>query len=179
MKMAVSVKNSIKNGEVLAAHIGVFDSEILGDLFLSVEAVLLKNEERYVALKRVYSLFIESVQNVYHHTANLCVEANLGADPCFFLVKLYNNHYQIITGNAIDNNAVGTVKKKIQEVNEINRETLTNLYRKTLNNGIVSEKGGSGLGFIDMKRKSRSNIHYEFKPISDKFSYFILKLTIK
>ena len=36
-----------------------------------------------------------------------------------------------------------------------------------LNNNQFSPKGGGGLGFVDLARKSGQKLHYDFKPVDD------------
>ena len=42
----------------------------------------------------------------------------------------------------------------------------------------MSEKGGGGLGMIDIARKSGQKLDYEFLPIDDVFAFFTLTIKI-
>ena len=42
----------------------------------------------------------------------------------------------------------------------------------------ISDKGGAGLGFIDIARKTGSPLEYHFEPLDDKNSFFLLKTSI-
>jgi hypothetical protein len=42
----------------------------------------------------------------------------------------------------------------------------------------ISEKGGAGLGFIDIARKTGNPLEYHFEPIDEKNSFFLLKTSI-
>ena len=46
------------------------------------------------------------------------------------------------------------------------------------NNGKLSEKGGGGLGLIDIAKKSRNKLQYSFKEIDDDYSFFTLTVNI-
>jgi hypothetical protein len=43
----------------------------------------------------------------------------------------------------------------------------------------ISEKGGAGLGLIDIAKKTGSKLSYQFKELNDEVSFFILTSTIK
>jgi hypothetical protein len=40
--------------------------------------------------------------------------------------------------------------------------------------GVLSSKGGAGLGLIDIARKTGNKLVYHFLPISDTLSFFLL-----
>ncbi|MCZ6898904.1 MAG: DUF6272 family protein, partial [Bacteroidetes bacterium] len=42
----------------------------------------------------------------------------------------------------------------------------------------LSEKGGAGLGFVDMARKSGHKLEFGFETMNDEFSFFSLKSVI-
>ena len=52
------------------------------------------------------------------------------------------------------------------------------LYKQQIKRGRLSDKGGDGLGFIDMVRKTGEQLIYSLIKINNKISYFILKSTI-
>ena len=47
-----------------------------------------------------------------------------------------------------------------------------------LTNGIISNKGGAGLGFITMAMKSKNKLKYLFEEINDKLSCFTVEVKV-
>ena len=47
-----------------------------------------------------------------------------------------------------------------------------------LTNGIISNKGGAGLGFITMAMKSKNKLNYKIEEINDRISCFTLEVKI-
>ena len=47
-----------------------------------------------------------------------------------------------------------------------------------MGNGKLSEKGGGGLGLIDIAKKSRNKLGYSFKEIDKDYSFFTLIVKI-
>ena len=70
------------------------------------------------------------------------------------------------------------LKKKIDEINAMTKEELKSYYLESLKNTELSEKGGAGLGMIDMARKSGQKLDYRFDPLNDRFTFFSLMITI-
>ena len=53
------------------------------------------------------------------------------------------------------------------------------IYRQILANGKLSDKGGAGLGLIEMARKSEHKLHFTFRPMEDGMSVFYLMLVLE
>ncbi len=58
------------------------------------------------------------------------------------------------------------------------RDEVKGLYMDTLSNGIMSSKGGAGLGFITMSLKSNNRIDYEKESVSDDLIFFTQSMVI-
>ena len=56
---------------------------------------------------------------------------------------------------------------------------LRKLHKEILNNNTFSEKGGGGLGFLDISRKSGSKLKFDFRPFDENFTYFDFETQIK
>ncbi len=52
------------------------------------------------------------------------------------------------------------------------------MYMEVLSNGIMSNKGGAGLGFITMSLKSKNKLEYHAEEVSDKLYFLSLEITL-
>ena len=52
------------------------------------------------------------------------------------------------------------------------------MYMKQLRYGAISDKGGAGLGLIEVAKKSQSKLDYNFIPANQDLSIFKLCVTI-
>jgi hypothetical protein len=52
------------------------------------------------------------------------------------------------------------------------------LYLSVLTNGVISNKGGAGLGFITMSMKSLNQLDGSFVEIDDEISHYDLKIKL-
>jgi hypothetical protein len=86
--------------------------------------------------------------------------------------------YTIFTGNYILNENILGLKTRLDEVNSLTKEELKDYYKKVLNNGEMSLKGGGGLGMIDIARKTGEKLEYNFLEIDDKVSFFTLIIKV-
>ena len=70
------------------------------------------------------------------------------------------------------------LKSQLEQLNKLTSQELKETYRNTLQNGSFSEKGGAGLGFIDIKKRTGTEYEYYFEPISADHCIFILTIRI-
>ena len=52
------------------------------------------------------------------------------------------------------------------------------MYKKQIKEGKISEKGGAGLGLIDIARKTEEPLEYQFLQLDQDTFFFILKVEI-
>lgn len=124
--------------------------------------------------KRVYHVLVECLQNLFHHSKNSSVHE----DSIIVMVVKNANGYSVITGNFINSKDVEKLRERIREINGMTPDELKELYRKVLNNGSYSTKGGGGLGIIDIARKSDDKLDYGIVPCDEFNSFFSLNVKI-
>ena len=124
--------------------------------------------------KRVYLILVEGIQNVSKHQ-----ESILENDHGFFIIQHRENDYHISTANLIDKNNIDYLVEHIEKINKLSTLELKTLYKEILKHGEMSNKGGAGLGLVDMARKSGSKLRYKFVPYNEEFSFFYMQTTLK
>jgi hypothetical protein len=72
-----------------------------------------------------------------------------------------------------------TLRSKIDTVNDMNGPDLKTYYKEILNNTQFSEKGGAGLGFIDMKKRSGCPLEYEITEADQELKKYTLTVKVK
>lgn len=163
-----------------------FKGNITGDLLTSIleitENKLEKIQEEPKVRRKVFNILVECLQNVYHHMDEI-EEANgnslFGTNSVIFMIGKKENNYFILTGNYILNNKMNHLKNKIDKINGLTPEELKSYYHEVLTTSEgLSEKGGAGLGMIDIARKSGNKIDYNFKHVDEKFSFYSLYIKV-
>lgn len=70
------------------------------------------------------------------------------------------------------------LEKSLITVNNATHDELKEMYKKQIKEGKLSEKGGAGLGLIDIARKTGETLNYQFLQLDDENYFFILKVEI-
>jgi len=62
--------------------------------------------------------------------------------------------------------------ERLEDLNAMEPEELKAAYKQTLREGSFSEKGGAGLGLIEIARKSSEKLKYSFDKMGDDMFFF-------
>jgi len=174
---------SMEEHNILLLFKGTMSEDLLTSLLQITESRLEKIEEQPKMKKKVFNVLVECLQNVYHHVDNKSgsgkknIEETSSSSAILILGKVESDYF-IVTGNHVLADKVDGLKARLDELNKLSKEELKAAYQDILTNERYTDKGGAGLGFIDIIRKTGQKIEYGFKEIDDEFSFFSLKAKI-
>ena len=170
----------MKSYDVVINHKGNVNLDIIDDILHHLKVFLQSRVNDKVIIKRVYSLSVECLDNILKHS-DLDDEQHALVQnyPARFIVEKIAESFLIHTGNIILNNNIDVVTQRIEKLNSLQKEEITSLYKESLSNAEISEKGGAGLGLIVMAKTTGQKIKYDFEKINNKFSYFAMQLNVK
>ncbi len=155
---------------------GDFSPEIVRSILDLAKSTLEEATDTLKIKSKIYYIMGESLQNIArHHTGSFHESSDKYS---LFAIHKKNLKYFITTGNLIEASDVSTLKQKIEKINSLGHEDLRDYSRTTRTTQALSEKGGAGLGLIEMAKRSGNKLVYNFKKISDEFSYFYLNTEI-
>lgn len=154
---------------------GEFSDQITAHLFNISDSKLGDNKEQSSIRKKVNFLMVECIQNIERHGV---IHPDLDTSLGYFSLRSREPGYFLTSANIISEKIIPDLKSTLDHVNELSEEDLKKLYMQVLGQGELSEKGGAGLGIIEMARKSGNKLEYEFLPLKDGICYFYLQLSI-
>lgn len=162
------------DGRIIVSHFGEFSQDLVNSLTTSIEEMMLDSGDKKAAVKRMFSILVEGLQNIRIHG-----EKDSDGNQVSFLIVLQNeDNYKVTLGNLVKGDIVGKLISRIDELNGMDRGAIKGLYMDTLSNGIMSKKGGAGLGFITMSLKSNHTIGHESIQVSDDLVFFTQNVMI-
>lgn len=157
---------------------GEVNHEITKALSYTTESQIKKNGTSRIAQKKIFNVMIECLQNIDKHTIEIQTNDNLIAKKGAILVAESPQNFFILAGNPVRYEMKETLTSIINNLNNREKPEIRNLYKKQLENGKLSEKGGAGLGFIDMSRKSGNFIEFAFYTINEDLLFFVYKIKV-
>jgi hypothetical protein len=164
---------------VLLAYFGVFNDNIT-DLMIGLSEDSLKKQDELKKLSRRASfLIVESFQNVVRHSVEIketVLETESRND--YFQISVLQDRIVISSVNVIKNSDADKLDEFIDRINALSDIELKELRKSTLLSSEISEKGGAGLGIIEMVRRSGLPLKKEFIPLKQGFSLIVLSLEL-
>ncbi len=168
----------MKKHEITLAYEGEINHQIMKTFTSLAEGNMTKSSESEVLQKKVYHVMVECIQNISKHAVQPENESEVEFNRGIFLISRNNQAYNVTTGNIIKNEKIPKLTELLIYINSLSKKQLDELYKKQLSEGHLSEKGGAGLGFIDIRRKTGRNLEYQFLPFSDSQSFFLFTSSI-
>lgn len=172
------IYDKMERNNILLSFKGEITSDLLTSILQIMENKMENMQEEPKMKKKVYNVLVECLQNLYHHLDEVAEVDFEKVRSAIFMIGKIDGKYSIITGNYILNENITGLKNRLDEVNGLTKEELKEYYKKVLNNGEMSLKGGGGLGMIDIARKTGEKLEYNFLEIDNKVSFFTLKIKV-
>ncbi len=123
--------------------------------------------------KRLFMFVLENLQNITRHGITRSEDIT-----SLVVYSKTPDGYTVSTGNALKKSEVRGLRKNLQKINNLDPDKIREVYRTMLQDTKIGKKGGAGLGLMEMARKTGNRLDYDFYPIDDRYSYFILSKTI-
>jgi hypothetical protein len=173
INVAKEFHHLMSEDNIFIIHKGDFSQHTIVPILRMIEDNLKGTPIQGVPRKKVFQSLVEILQNVSKHA----LEMN-GVREGIFLMGKKDNNFLIYTGNFMPSSKVDALMAHIDNLNTMSKEALLELYKLTLHLGTTTFSGDAGLGLIDIARDSSDKLHYEFKAINDKWTFFTLGVKI-
>jgi hypothetical protein len=168
--------DDLEDQGIILVYVGKFTHKITKMFTALTEDETDYHNESKTLKRRLHHSVVEILQNMTKHSTELFTEVKFGKG--MFLLGKKHDTYYIYTANKIQKSEVNKLSTAIDLVNSSTQEELRELYKKQLRDGMISVKGGAGLGLIDIARKTGNILQYFFLPIDDLHEYFIFKVEV-
>jgi len=155
---------------------GFMSDEFTTKIISIIEKNIRKNDEPAIVRNKVAYLIAESFQNIFRHGESLNKGKSRFSNPGFFSIRVSGDTYIISTANLISKGNKEKVEKKLLQINSLDKDQLKLLFKEVLGSLDLSDKGGAGLGLIDMARKTGNNLEYDFEKLNEDLFLFYFQI---
>lgn len=162
--------------DLILVYEGEFTQEITKSVLAMAERNMDSSGVESSIKRKVFNVMVECLQNIVKHADQF--KGNDNIKSAIFMIGKKDDTYVVMSGNAIKNHNVDPLKERLNTINSQDKDGLKSMYKEIIRNTEISDKGGAGLGFIDMARKSGNKLDYKFFDMPDDISFFCLKTTI-
>jgi hypothetical protein len=173
MDLTRRIRNRLSDEHLMFAYRGQVTDENSVLLLTLLEKEMEFSEFSQQGRKRLFMFVLENLQNISRHSTTPVHEMT-----SLVVYSKTADGYTVMTGNTIKKDDVKALNKSLKKINSLENEQIREVYRTMLQDSNIGHKGGAGLGLIEMARKTGNKLDYDFLPIDNNYSYFILSKTV-
>ncbi len=167
---------TLEKNNILLVYCSVFDQPSL----ISLISILSSQIKGKLSLrKKIISTLVEMLQNIMHHGYIRVQDKDYKGALGLFYIAYKDSTFTLNTINYISNDKIKELKSKLNYINNLSIEQVEELYNQQLLNFNENESNLGGLGFLEMRLKSKNQLKFEIKTINEMISYFSLKVEFK
>lgn len=176
-KNAFAIQELMIGNSLLLVYRGQINDQITHSVLTMAEKNMESNGEENFTKKRVFNVMVECLQNIAKH-ADDPDNSHSSKYNSLFLIGQDNDGYYIVSGNVIYGTKVKEMESKLNLINSLDKESLKAHYLNIMANNEMTDKGGASLGFVEMARKSGSQLKFSFETIDSESQFFVLQTSI-
>ena len=162
----------VKRHKIYMVHKGNFSQKTIFPIIEMAE----KNLDKYLDLsskKRSCHVLVELLQNISKHGYS-----EHGNTDGIFMLSGEKGYFYIQAGNYVENAHIEKLTLLLDFINNNERDDIIEYYKGILRYGKPTEKGGAGVGLIDILRNSHGSLQYRFFPINNIVSFYCIQVRI-
>lgn len=168
----------MKKNKINLAYEGEITHQITKAFTSLTESNMTREQDYNSVQKKVFHVMVECLQNISKHAENRHNVVTSKDGRGIFMVSKGDTEYHVTTGNVVKTEKVEELVKILENINNLDKNGLNKLYKQQIREGRLSDKGGAGLGFIDIARKTGQKLIYSFLKVDEDKSFFVLTSTI-
>ncbi len=172
IKSVLSLHDEMASNGFSLVYEGEFSHDVMKMFTSMAEKDMDKTKEEKSVKRKVFHVMVECLQNMTKHSDDYNSEDRIGNG--LFIVGKKEGVWNVITANKILKKRIDVLRDSIEYINSLSKDELNALYKKQIREGSLSDKGGAGLGLIDIARKTGRKLDYQFLPLEDNENYFFL-----
>lgn len=171
-----------RNETVIFDFHGIVTQDTIVSLARALESTLLASGEAEPKVRTIFEILVEVMQNILSYSSDskeLSQSSFESQGSIVITIDDSRKLYKIYAANHIHAGTQDTLLEQLQEANSVPFEAIKEYYKTRRRNRDGVHARGAGLGFLDIIRKSKNPLKYDFKPTSDEvMRLFELVITI-
>jgi hypothetical protein len=162
--------------EIFFDYHGPLDYSVIDSLLIKLKATREYSVLNKTTGKRLYSMVVECLENIIKHS-----ELSILKNPAMYSkisVGDQDGKITIKAGNPVTADSKVNIAGRLDHLNNSDVPTLKALYEDKIRSDLNHDDICAGLGFIYIALKSGNKITYSFRPLTNGYLYFEIKITL-
>lgn len=176
-KAVAQLERLMAENNVYLIWSGHFSADVGKEVLSFTETKLSEEDVDLVLRRKVFSILVETLENVAKYSPGLETEEKYGMPIA--MIRLDGRIYLLTTGNLIPNDKVAALKEKLDTINKYDKTGLKELFKKALEDQSIDSESTGNMGLIEMARKSGNKLIYHFDKVNNQYSYYMLTVKVE
>jgi len=157
-------RNVLNEEGILFAYAGALSPDIITSLLH-----MLDNKLKLISMgvrrkKNLMNIAIECLQNIHYHGWHAEEQTANPFAECMMALQRHPEGLSLWFSNEVTAEDKPLLEERLNYLNQLDPSKLHQEYLDVLNKGLITAKGGGGLGLIRILRESGRPISYNFEP---------------
>ncbi|HRH37560.1 MAG TPA: SiaB family protein kinase [Flavobacteriales bacterium] len=157
---------------------GNFPDEHTADLItLSEDQAVLGLRDR-THRQRLAFVMVEAYQNIVRHRTKLIGAMERGAGRSMFMMRSTADGEEVIALDPVLTEEVEELDRMLARIGTADVKQLKQIFLDRLKDGTRTQRGGAGLGLIEMARRSNNGLRHKLLPLNASSKLFLLHVLV-
>lgn len=173
-------KRDLNRKGVIMSFSGCVSESVLMSLGDTLRRQMRSEEADTRTEKRVFSVFVELVQNIIRYSADSLESTPDGVELASGVVSVghQENKFFVVCGNTVRRDDVESLRARLARLREMDREEIRVYYKQKLREPAEETSKGGSLGLVEIARRASEPIEFDFLDIDGDTAFFSLKAWI-
>ncbi len=175
----VRLQEALSAQGILMSFSGPFSHSIIEELGVAVKNYLESAQVARPALMDVFAIYIEQAQNVRNYIDRWQQgpeQARLSHSG-IVVVARKDGRYMVSSGNLVDRVDTPPLVAHLEHLRALDKAGLKALYKQQMRQPL-DDRGGAGLGLIEMARKAVAPLDYALSAVDEQYMFFSLRVMV-
>jgi len=178
-----AVKRLFKQENIFFCVSGPVSQNLVADIATLIEQKMMIEQTGKRKMLRVFAVVVEKLQNIMRYSEEKISSPSAAEHEQELSVGLVEIGYEgenlfVLSGNLMKTDNVEPLRAQLSRVQTMTKEELRQYANQKRKAPLPEGSKGAGLGLIEIAKKSSRPIEFEFEPVDDRLSFFILKTVI-
>ncbi|MGM0787809.1 MAG: SiaB family protein kinase [Thermodesulfobacteriota bacterium] len=170
----------LKKEGVIFSFSGPVSQSLLEGIGATLRQKMSLEETSTGVIQKVFSIFVELMQNVINYSAERGSAGAEEPDLSFgvLIIGRRGDHFYIQCGNYITDSQKGPLREQLTRLQSMDKDELKKYYKEQRRKEAAEGSKGAGLGFIEMARRATYPIEFDILQNGNGKDFFVVNILI-
>lgn len=174
------LKKDFTDKGIIFCYSGYVTEATLVGIGEAIKKKMILDETNAQTAKVVFAVFVEQVQNMIRYSEEKEIRGDNEDEvrSGIMAVGQAADGFYVSCGNKVNAADVPRLEKVLTQIQNMDQKELKKAWKDGLRASPPEGSKGAGIGFIDIARKAKGGISFNFEPMDEESAFFSMKAYI-